>query len=119
MIVCHFSFIIILRKKLCFVGGLEGVIVVWQLDTGKRKYKPRLGSPLLFFVDSPDSSISCVSSFHLVLVSDTFFLCRDKLLMIYEVSRICIPSCYSSIYCVGKWKFSDSCFSLAQNYVTN
>nr|CAB3462586.1 unnamed protein product [Digitaria exilis] len=44
-----------------FSGGLEGVIVVWQLDTGKRKYKPRLGSPLLFFVDSPDSSISCVS----------------------------------------------------------
>ncbi|XP_066358798.1 LOW QUALITY PROTEIN: uncharacterized protein [Miscanthus floridulus] len=44
-----------------FSGGLEGVIVVWQLDTGKRRYKPRLGSPLLFFVDSPDSSISCVS----------------------------------------------------------
>uniref|UniRef100_R7W8H4 WD repeat-containing protein 75 second beta-propeller domain-containing protein n=1 Tax=Aegilops tauschii TaxID=37682 RepID=R7W8H4_AEGTA len=42
-------------------GGMEGVIVVWQLDTGKRRYKPRLGSPLLFFVDSPDSSISCVS----------------------------------------------------------
>ncbi|KAJ1266298.1 hypothetical protein BS78_08G140500 [Paspalum vaginatum] len=44
-----------------FSGGLEGVIVVWQLDTGKRRFKPRLGSPLLFFVDSPDSSISCVS----------------------------------------------------------
>ncbi|GJN35466.1 hypothetical protein PR202_gb24246 [Eleusine coracana subsp. coracana] len=44
-----------------FSGGLEGVIVVWQLDTGKRKFKPRLGSPLLFFAESPDSSISCVS----------------------------------------------------------
>ncbi|TVU49134.1 hypothetical protein EJB05_00428 [Eragrostis curvula] len=44
-----------------FSGGLEGVIVVWQLDTGKRRYKPRLGSPLLFFAESPDSSISCVS----------------------------------------------------------
>ncbi|GJM95185.1 hypothetical protein PR202_ga11893 [Eleusine coracana subsp. coracana] len=42
-------------------SGLEGVIVVWQLDTGKRKFKPRLGSPLLFFAESPDSSISCVS----------------------------------------------------------
>ena len=40
---------------------MEGVIVVWQLDTGKRRYKPRLGSPLMFFVDSPDSSISSVS----------------------------------------------------------
>ncbi|KQJ85864.1 WD repeat-containing protein 75 [Brachypodium distachyon] len=44
-----------------YSGGMEGVIVVWQLDTGKRRYKPRLGSPLLFFVGSPDSSISCVS----------------------------------------------------------
>nr|CAD1841477.1 unnamed protein product [Ananas comosus var. bracteatus] len=48
------------------VGGFwlrwtGGVIVVWQLDTGKRKYKPRLGSPLLYFVDSPDPSLSCVS----------------------------------------------------------
>lgn len=34
--------------------------MVWQLDTGKRKYKPRLGSPLLYFVDSPDPSLSCV-----------------------------------------------------------
>ncbi|OAY64962.1 WD repeat-containing protein 75 [Ananas comosus] len=44
-----------------YSGGQEGVIVVWQLDTGKRKYKPRLGSPLLYFVDSPDPSLSCVS----------------------------------------------------------
>jgi hypothetical protein len=43
------------------IGGLEGAIVVWQLDTGKRRFKPRLGSPLLFFAESPDSSISCVS----------------------------------------------------------
>jgi hypothetical protein len=44
-----------------FVGGLEGAIVVWQLDTWKRRFKPRMGSPLLFFAESPDSSISCVS----------------------------------------------------------
>ncbi|KAM0845807.1 hypothetical protein ACQ4PT_056112 [Festuca glaucescens] len=44
-----------------FSGGMEGVIVVWHLDSGKKRYKPRLGSPLMFFVDSPDSSISCVS----------------------------------------------------------
>ncbi|KAL5207619.1 hypothetical protein ABZP36_032054 [Zizania latifolia] len=42
------------------LSGMEGVIVVWQLDTGKTRYKPSLGSPLLSFVDSLDSSISCV-----------------------------------------------------------
>lgn len=44
-----------------YSGGNEGVLVVWQLDTGKRKYKPRLGSPLLYFTDSPDPSLSCIS----------------------------------------------------------
>ncbi|KAG1368428.1 WD repeat-containing protein 75 [Cocos nucifera] len=44
-----------------YSGGKEGVVVIWQLDTGKRKYKPRLGSPLLYFTDSPDPSLSCIS----------------------------------------------------------
>ncbi|KAG6487382.1 WD repeat-containing protein 75-like isoform X1 [Zingiber officinale] len=44
-----------------YSGGNEGVIVVWQIDTGKKKFKPRLGSPLLYFTESPDPSLSCVS----------------------------------------------------------
>lgn len=44
-----------------YSGGKEGVIVVWQLDTGKKKFKPRLGSPLISFVDSPHPEISCLS----------------------------------------------------------
>ncbi|XP_010904674.1 uncharacterized protein [Elaeis guineensis] len=44
-----------------YSGANEGVVVIWQLDTGKRKYKPRLGSPLLYFTDSPDPSLSCIS----------------------------------------------------------
>jgi len=44
-----------------FSGGKEGVLVVWQLDTEKKKFKPRLGSPLLYYTHSPDPSLSCVS----------------------------------------------------------
>ncbi|KAK8961373.1 Guanine nucleotide-binding protein subunit beta-like protein B [Platanthera guangdongensis] len=44
-----------------YSGGKEGVIVVWQLDTGKKKFKPRLGSPLISFIDSPDPVLSCIS----------------------------------------------------------
>uniref|UniRef100_A0A2P2KGZ9 Uncharacterized protein MANES_06G023100 n=1 Tax=Rhizophora mucronata TaxID=61149 RepID=A0A2P2KGZ9_RHIMU len=44
-----------------FSGGKEGVLVVWQLDTGKKKFLPRIGSPLLYFKDSPDPSLSSMS----------------------------------------------------------
>ncbi|KAL0443184.1 UNVERIFIED_CONTAM: U3 small nucleolar RNA-associated protein 17 [Sesamum latifolium] len=44
-----------------YSGGREGVLVVWQLDTGKKKFLPRIGSPLLYFVNSPDPSLSSIS----------------------------------------------------------
>ncbi|KAJ6957972.1 WD repeat-containing protein 75-like [Populus alba x Populus x berolinensis] len=44
-----------------YSGGKEGVLVVWQLDTGKKKFLPRIGSPLLWFTNSPDPSLSSVS----------------------------------------------------------
>ncbi|PON79543.1 WD repeat containing protein [Trema orientale] len=44
-----------------YSGGREGVLVVWQLDTGKKKFLPRIGSPLLYFTDSPDPSLSSIS----------------------------------------------------------
>lgn len=43
-----------------FLGGKEGVLVVWQLDTGKKKFLPRIGSPLLHFINSSDPSLACV-----------------------------------------------------------
>ncbi|XP_031265870.1 WD repeat-containing protein 75 isoform X2 [Pistacia vera] len=43
------------------LGGQEGVLVVWQLDTGKKKFLPRIGSPLLYFTYSPDPSLSSMS----------------------------------------------------------
>ncbi|XP_010681099.2 uncharacterized protein LOC104896097 [Beta vulgaris subsp. vulgaris] len=44
-----------------YSGGNEGVLVLWQLDTGKRKFLPRIGSPLLYFVHSPDPTLSAIS----------------------------------------------------------
>ncbi|KAI4335407.1 hypothetical protein L6164_014052 [Bauhinia variegata] len=44
-----------------YSGGKEGVLVVWQLDTGKKKFLPRIGSPLIYFINSPDPSISSIS----------------------------------------------------------
>ncbi|KAK7388529.1 hypothetical protein VNO78_23347 [Psophocarpus tetragonolobus] len=44
-----------------YSGGKEGVLVLWQLDTGNKKFLPRIGSPLLYFVDSPDPSFSSIS----------------------------------------------------------
>ncbi|XP_057417123.1 uncharacterized protein LOC130711489 [Lotus japonicus] len=44
-----------------YSGGKEGVLVLWQLDTGKKTFLPRIGSPLLYFVDSTDPSLSSIS----------------------------------------------------------
>ncbi|XP_076882283.1 uncharacterized protein LOC143530701 [Bidens hawaiensis] len=44
-----------------FSGGNEGVLVGWQLDTGKKKFLPRIGTPLLNYISSPDSSLSSIS----------------------------------------------------------
>ncbi|XP_058199418.1 uncharacterized protein LOC131314646 isoform X2 [Rhododendron vialii] len=44
-----------------YSGGKEGVLVVWQLDTGKKKFLPRIGSPIQFFTTSLDPSLSSVS----------------------------------------------------------
>ncbi|KAF5742893.1 WD repeat-containing protein 75 [Tripterygium wilfordii] len=57
-------------QNIIAAGGKEGVLVVWQLDTGKKKFLPRIGSPLLYFTASPDPthcSISCADNqIHLV-----------------------------------------------------
>ncbi|KAK6149498.1 hypothetical protein DH2020_017023 [Rehmannia glutinosa] len=44
-----------------YSGGREGVLVVWQLDTGNKKFLPRIGSPLLYFINSPDPSLCSIS----------------------------------------------------------
>lgn len=43
--------------------------MVWQLDTEKKKYLPRIGSPLLYFTDSPDPLLASVRRFFILLTS--------------------------------------------------
>lgn len=43
-----------------YSGGREGVLVVWQLDTGRKKFA-RFGSPLKYFTISSDPSLASVS----------------------------------------------------------
>ncbi|KAI3985706.1 hypothetical protein MKX01_030620 [Papaver californicum] len=45
-----------------YSGGKEGVLVVWQLDTGKKRFLPRIGSPLIHFTESLDPTLSSLPS---------------------------------------------------------
>ncbi|KAF8391223.1 hypothetical protein HHK36_023525 [Tetracentron sinense] len=77
-----------------YSGGKEGVLVVWQLDTGKKKFLPRIGSPLLYFTDSPDpslSSISCADNqIHLLRMSSMEIL--------KSIAGIKLPFSFPEIY---------------------
>lgn len=42
-------------------GGLEGVLVIWQLETGKRQYLPRLGGPIVSIAASPNASFYAIA----------------------------------------------------------
>eukprot|EP00268_Persea_americana_P020064 TRINITY_DN20334_c0_g1_i3.p1 TRINITY_DN20334_c0_g1~~TRINITY_DN20334_c0_g1_i3.p1 ORF type:complete len:812 (+),score=149.30 TRINITY_DN20334_c0_g1_i3:277-2712(+) len=77
-----------------YSGGNEGVLVVWQLDTMKRKFLPRLGSPLLYFRDSPDpslSSISCADNQILLLRMPSMEILRS-------IAGIKLPWSFPEIY---------------------
>ncbi|KAJ0755262.1 putative transcription factor WD40-like family [Helianthus annuus] len=67
-----------------FSGGKEGVLVGWQLDTGKKKFLPRIGTPLLSFTSSPDSSLSSIS-------------CADNRIHILKMPRMEILKSISGI----------------------
>ncbi|XP_047316571.1 WD repeat-containing protein 75-like [Impatiens glandulifera] len=44
-----------------YSGGKEGVFVLWHLDTGKKRFLPRIGSPLKYFLNSSDPSLASIS----------------------------------------------------------
>lgn len=67
-------------------GGKEGVLVVWQLDTGKKKFLPRIGSPLLCFTDSPDPALSSVRKILLYWNSELF--CIKVLLSLLKQNQL-------------------------------
>lgn len=45
---------------LMFSGGIEGVLVIWQLTNGTKTYLPRLGSSLQKIVASNDQVLICL-----------------------------------------------------------
>lgn len=42
-------------------GGLEGVLVVWQMETGKRNYLPRLGGAVFYIAPSLHPSLFAIA----------------------------------------------------------
>lgn len=62
-LICKCPISVLYLTLLWYPGGVEGVLVVWQLDTGKKKFLPRIGSPLLYLTDSSDPSLSSVRRF--------------------------------------------------------
>ena len=42
-------------------GGLEGVLVMWQLESGARNYLPRLGGQVVAIVPSARASMFAIS----------------------------------------------------------
>ncbi|KAL3695187.1 hypothetical protein R1sor_009263 [Riccia sorocarpa] len=44
-----------------FSGGSEGTLVIWQPETGKQQYRPRLGGPLVYITQSPDPALFAIS----------------------------------------------------------
>ncbi|CAI9088050.1 OLC1v1022281C2 [Oldenlandia corymbosa var. corymbosa] len=67
-----------------YSGGQEGVLVLWQLDTGKKKFLPRIGSPLRYYVSSSDPSLSSVSKSSQLL--DHVWIVQHSLSKILQIS---------------------------------
>ncbi|CAI9787909.1 unnamed protein product [Fraxinus pennsylvanica] len=77
-----------------FSGGREGVFVVWQLDTGKKKFLPRIGSPLLYFTNSSDPSLSSISCAN----NQIHLLRMPSMEISRSISGIKLPNSVSDIY---------------------
>ncbi|GMI92889.1 hypothetical protein like AT2G18900 [Hibiscus trionum] len=77
-----------------YSGGKEGVLVVWQLDTGKKKFLPRIGSPLLYFIDSPDPTLSAISCAD----NQIHLLKMPSMGILKTISGIKAPCCYPEMY---------------------
>lgn len=77
-----------------YSGGKEGVLVVWQLDTGKKKFLPRIGSSLLYFTDSPDPSLSSISCAD----NQIHLLKMPKMETMKSIAGIKLPCSFPEIY---------------------
>uniref|UniRef100_A0A0D6QW70 WD repeat-containing protein 75 second beta-propeller domain-containing protein n=1 Tax=Araucaria cunninghamii TaxID=56994 RepID=A0A0D6QW70_ARACU len=67
-----------------YSGAKEGVFVIWQMETGKRRYFPRLGGPLLFFANSPEPSLFSIS-------------CADNKILFVNISTMTVEKSIEGI----------------------
>ncbi|XP_021714730.1 WD repeat-containing protein 75-like [Chenopodium quinoa] len=77
-----------------YSGGNEGVLVLWQLDTGKRKFLPRIGSPLLHFVHSCDPTLSVISCAD----NQIHFLKMPSLEILKSIAGIKLPCSFPDMW---------------------
>ncbi|XP_078428741.1 transducin/WD40 repeat-like superfamily protein isoform X2 [Wolffia australiana] len=67
-----------------YSGGKEGVLVLWHVATGKKRFLPRIGSALLYFAQAQDPSLACIS-------------CTDNQIQIVNMSSTKIVKSISGI----------------------
>ncbi|KAF5203491.1 Wd repeat-containing protein [Thalictrum thalictroides] len=77
-----------------YSGGSEGVFVVWQLETGKKRTLPRIGAPLRYFTASQDPSLSSVSCAN----NRIHLLKMPSMEIMKSISGIELPYSFPEIY---------------------
>ncbi|KAG6546677.1 hypothetical protein Mapa_011866 [Marchantia paleacea] len=67
-----------------FSGGSEGTLVIWQPETGKQQYRPRLGGPLVYITQSKDPSVFAIS-------------CLDNTIKFINLGTTHVEKCFQGI----------------------
>ncbi|KAL2613118.1 hypothetical protein R1flu_024810 [Riccia fluitans] len=67
-----------------FSGGSEGTLVIWQPETGKQQYRPRLGGPLVYITQSPDPAVFAIS-------------CLDNTIKFINLGTSQVEKCFQGI----------------------
>ncbi|KAK9691219.1 hypothetical protein RND81_09G183500 [Saponaria officinalis] len=77
-----------------YSGGYEGVLVLWHLDTGKKNFLPSIASPLLYFVHTPDPTLSVISCAD----NQVHILKMTSLEILKTISGIKLPSSFPEMW---------------------
>ncbi|KAL6191710.1 hypothetical protein ACLB2K_038100 [Fragaria x ananassa] len=89
-----------------YSGGKEGVLVDWQLDTGKKKFLPRIGSPLIYLTDSLDPTLSAITCAD----NQIHLLKMPSMEITKSISGIKLPFSFPEVYdgMCSKFAFDDT-----------
>lgn len=73
-------------------GGLETVLVIWQLESGQKQHLPHLGAPIENLVVSPKGSAYAIR----LADNSAMILSTTDLQPIFGVAGICVPNSANS-----------------------